>query len=234
MGKAEQNAKARLTKLFPGKFDVKNLRWVGYGKPFTVACKKHGDFETTSALVKYHFNKKESPCPHCNSRIVFDEAVVTEEINSRIWSQFLRVQKITFEDGKHGDRFYSVTMSCICSHVFTRPLRVVRGKAFRGCPKCNRQRPKVKDNPTFLAKVREFGNPNLIFPGLDWKSSSDTISSYCMKHRVRLKAKHPAYIKELVCPGCTEEQRAIRQEEHRKLKELNLAKAKSQKVIINE
>ncbi len=234
MGKAEKNAKARLTKLFPGKFDVKNLRWVGYGKPFTVACKKHGDFETTSGLVKYHFNKKESPCPHCNSRIIFDEAVVTEEINSRIWAQFLKVQSFTYEAGTPGNRYYSVTMSCICSHVFTRPLRVVRGKAFRGCPKCNPQRPRVTDSASFIAKVKEFGNPNLVFPGLNWKSANDEIAGYCVKHKFRVKAKHPAYIKELVCPGCTEERRLERQEEHRKLKELNLAKAKNQKANNNE
>lgn len=224
MDKVQKNAIARIQKLYPGKFNIKTLKWRGYGKPFTIACKKHGEFETTSTLVKYHHKNGDSPCPYCNTIIKFDEEIVTEELNSLIWNQHLRITGFTKERATDGNNYYCANITCICSHEFSRPIRVIRSKDFRGCPKCNRQRPRITDNASFMARVKETGNPNLMFPNLNWTSSSDIIKGYCMKHRLRVEARHPAYLKYQVCPRCTEDKRLVTQESHRKIKELFIAK----------
>jgi hypothetical protein len=218
---------ARIEAAYPGEYGMSKLVYKHSYEKFVVICAKHKEFEMNVVRLRQAIDGKKPLCPYCNGEVFFEEALYREELREYTWPKKLAI--VAFfgrRVGKYSEVSRWVKLKHICGHSFDRRVERVRAKGFMGCPVCTTRRSPIASAEDFIARVKETGNPNIVFPDLVWGKMEYVVTGYCCKHEKRVVATAKTFIHGNGCHACNKENRDALKERFGKIKEKQVGEGK--------
>ena len=183
------------------RFDYSTSQWLGFQKPISVVCRKHGAFTTTP---KYHLANPSGSCPQCRAK----RFRLARSLNT---DQFIqRAREV------HGNRYdyhlvqYTGTLDpvvIVCREHGPFRMKPYRHLSGRGCRKCTFRRHRKERRLPFWEFVERVisvhGANRYEYELKDFVNMHSKIPIHCPKHG-RFLQTLANHLKGTGCPSCVQ------------------------------